>query len=205
MIIIGLTGGIASGKSTIVKFLKRKKIAVHDSDSVINNSYSKPNVKFINYLKRINLKKSLKRKKINKKIIRDEIFFDSKKRKLLEKYLHKEVKKDRNIFLKKHKQKKTKIVFLDIPLLFENKLEKICNYSILLYSPLKIRKQRAMKRMGMSKKILEKIIENQLTDKIKKIKSDYVINTSKRTNQSFNDLLKIIDLIKTQQQCEKLF
>ena len=92
MIIIGLTGGIASGKSTIVKFLKRKKIAVHDSDSVINNSYSKPNVKFINYLKRINLKKSLKRKKINKKIIRDEIFFDSKKRKLLEKYLHKEVK-----------------------------------------------------------------------------------------------------------------
>ena len=84
---------------------------------------------------------------------------------MLEGYLHKEVKKARNIFLKKNKEKKTKIVFLDIPLLFENKLEKICDYSILLYAPLRIRKQRAIKRKGMNKTILEKIIKNQLNDK----------------------------------------
>ena len=135
MIVVGLTGGIASGKTTIVKLLKKNKLAVHDSDLIVGGIYSKPKTKFLTHLKKINLGKSLKRKNIDKKIIREEIFNDTKKRKLLESYIHTEVKKARNIFLKKHKQKKTKIVFLDIPLLFENKLEKICDFTILFYAP----------------------------------------------------------------------
>ena len=90
---------------------------------------------------------------------------------MLEKYLHAEVRKSRNIFLKKHKQKKTQIVFLDIPLLFENKLEKICNYTILFYAPRKTRMQRAIRRKGMQKRILDKIIKSQLSDRIKKKKA----------------------------------
>ena len=58
--IVGLTGGIASGKTTIVKLLKKNKLAVHDSDLVVRNIYSKPKTKFINHIKKINLEKSLK-------------------------------------------------------------------------------------------------------------------------------------------------
>ena len=53
MIIVGLTGGIASGKTTITNFLKKKRMKIHDSDLVIKNIYSKPPLKFINYLKTI--------------------------------------------------------------------------------------------------------------------------------------------------------
>ena len=91
------------------------------------------------------------------------------------------------------------MVFLDIPLLFENKLEKICDYVILLYAPLKLRKKRAIKRRGMNKEILEKIIKTQLTDKTKRNKSDFVVNTSKNINRSLNNVLNIIDLIKENQ------
>ena len=196
MIIIGLTGGIASGKTTMTNFLKKKRIKVHDSDLVVKNVYSKPTPRFINYLKKINLKKSLEKNKINKKTIRDEIFNNPKKRKLLEKYLHTETKKSRNIFLKKHKKERTKIVFLDIPLLFENKLEKICNYTILLYAPLKTRKLRAIKRRGMKKTALERIIKRQLGDRIKKKKADFIINTSAKKSLCFNEISKIIKLIK---------
>jgi len=199
MIIVGLTGGIASGKTTITNFLKKKKMEVHDSDLVVKSIYSKPTLKFINYLKKINLKKSLKSNKIDKKIIRDEIFSNTKKRKLLEKYLHAEAKKSRGVFLKKNKQRKTKIVFLDIPLLFENKLENICNYTILFYAPLKIRKQRAIRRRGMQKTVLEKIIKNQLNDKTKKKKADFVINTMLSRNRCFKEILKIIELITNKQ------
>ena len=108
--------------------------------------------KFINHLKKINLGKSLKGKNIDKKIIREEIFNNTKKRKLLESYIHAEVKKSRNIFLKKHKQKKTKIIFLDIPLLFENKLEKICDFTILFYAPSKNKKKTRNKKKGYAKK-----------------------------------------------------
>ena len=198
MITIGLTGGIASGKTTIANFLKKKRIKIHDSDLVVKNIYSKPTPRFINYLKKINLKNSLKKNKINKKIIREEIFSNLKKRKLLEKYLHAETKKSRNVFLKKHRKKRTKIVFLDIPLLFENKLEKICNYTILFYAPLKTRKQRAITRKGMQRKILEKIIKSQLGDKIKKKKADFIINTSKTKKHSFKMTLEAISSIMNQ-------
>ena len=196
MIVIGLTGGIASGKTTITNFLKKKKFAVHDSDSVVKKIYSNPEPKFLSYLKKTNLKNSIKGNKIDKKIIREEIFTNTEKRKLLEKYLHAKVKKSRDIFLKKNRQKKTQIVFLDIPLLFENKLEKICNYTILFYAPLKIRNQRAIRRQGMQKKILVKIIKSQLSDKIKKKKADFIINTSASKDWCFNKILKTIEQIK---------
>ena len=196
MIVIGLTGGIASGKTTITNFLKKKKFAVHDSDSVVKKIYSKPEPKFLSYLKKTNLKNSIKGNKIDKKTIREEIFTNTEKRKLLEKYLHAKVKKSRDVFLKKNRQKKTQIVFLDIPLLFENKLEKICNYTILFYAPLKIRKQRAIRRKGMQKRILVKIIKSQLSDKIKKKKADFIINTSASKDWCFNKILKTIEQIK---------
>ena len=196
MIVIGLTGGIASGKTTITNFLKKKKFAVHDSDSVVKKIYSNPEPKFLSYLKKTNLKNSIKGNKIDKKTIREEIFTNTEKRKLLEKYLHAKVKKSRDIFLKKNRQKKTQIVFLDIPLLFENKLEKICNYTILFYAPLKIRKQRAIRRRGMQKKTLLKIIKSQLSDKIKKKKADFIINTSASKDWCFNKILKTIEQIK---------
>jgi len=196
MIVVGLTGGIASGKTTIVRLLKKNKLAVHDSDLVVEGIYSKPKSEFLTHLKKINLGKSLKGKNIDKKIIREEIFNNTKKRKLLESYIHTEVKKARNVFLKKHKQKKTKIIFLDIPLLFENKLEGICDCTILFYAPLTIRKKRAIKRKGMQKKILEKIIKSQLSDKIKKEKADFIVDTSLNKSGCFNEVLKIIKSIK---------
>ena len=196
MIVIGLTGGIASGKTTITNFLKKNKFVVHDSDSVIKNIYSEPRPKFLSYLKKINLKNSIKDNKVDKKTIREEIFTNTEKRKLLERYLHAKVKKSRDVFLKKNRQKKTQIVFLDIPLLFENKLEKICDYTILFCAPLKIRKQRAIARKGMQKKILEKIIQSQLSDKIKKKKADFVINTSISKTRSFKKISQIITLIE---------
>ena len=195
-IVVGLTGGIASGKTTIVDFLRKNKLAVHDSDLVVGGIYSKPKTKFLNYLKKTSLGKSIKGKNIDKEIVREEIFNNIKKRKLLESYVHDEVKKVRNIFIKKHKQKKTRIIFLDIPLLFEKKLEKICDFIILFYAPLTIRKKRAIRRRGMQKKILEKIIKSQLNDKIKKKKADFAIDTSINKNQCFNEVLKTIKLIK---------
>ena len=114
MKIIGLTGGIASGKTTVVNFLKKKRFIIHESDQVVKSIYSKSTPRLIKYLKTIKLEKALGRRKINKTAIREEIFNNTNKRKKLEKYIHKEVKKSRDQFLKKHK--KSKMILLDIPL-----------------------------------------------------------------------------------------
>ena len=66
-IIIGLTGGIASGKTTIVNFLKKKKYTIHDSDAVVKKILFIPKTKFYKILKkhrfiRLNRKKNNKQK-----------------------------------------------------------------------------------------------------------------------------------------------
>ena len=198
MIVVGLTGGIATGKTTVVNFLKKKKFVIHDSDFVVKNMYSKPTVGFLKYLKNIGLADSTKSKKINKERIRDQIFNNKNKKKKLERFIHREVKKSRDIFLKKNKRKKTKLVILDIPLLFEAKLERLCDYIFLLYLPRKLKIQRALKRKGMNKDILIKIINNQLSDAYKKNKADFVVNTSKTKSHSFKIILGAINNIMEQ-------
>ena len=192
---IGITGGIASGKTTVSKFLKTKRFAVHDSDLVVRQLYLKPNKAFLNYLKKIKLTHAIKKNKINKTLIREEIFNNKTKKKKLEQFIHTEVKKSRNKFLSKHKKKKTKLVILDIPLLFEARLNKICDYIFLLYLPKKTKIKRAMKRKGMKRNILLKIIESQLSDAYKKKKSDIVINTSRPKKETFKMILNSIDNI----------
>tara|TARA_B100001123_G_C14370888_1_gene654810 strand:- start:253 stop:471 length:219 start_codon:yes stop_codon:yes gene_type:complete len=66
---------------------------------------------------------------------------------------------------------------------------------ILLYLPKKFRIQRAMKRKGMKRNILLKIIKSQLSDTYKKKKSNIVINTSKSKKETFKMILKSINYI----------
>ncbi len=197
-IFVGITGGIATGKSTIVKFLQKKGYKVHDSDLIVNKIYSQPNKKLFATLKNIGLSNSIKNKKIDKKIIRDEIFSNKVKKKKLEKFIHKEVRISRNHFIKEHKKQKKKIIFFDIPLLFEAKLTHICDYIILLYAPKKIKIERALKRKNINKKDIVRILKSQIGDKIKKKKSDYIINTSKQKKHSFKMILEAISNILNQ-------
>ena len=196
MIIIGLTGSIASGKSTIAKHIKKLKIPIHESDYFISCLYKKPTREFMQKLKKIGFANAIKKNKIDKSALR-EIFFNNKnKKKLLEKYLHHKVKKDRNKFVEKNK--KQKIVFLDIPLLFEKKLEHTCDYVLCAYAPLSIRERRATQRKGMNKQLFNLISSNQIKDSEKKTKSDYIINTTLTKPKTFAKVEKILKNITKQ-------
>jgi len=187
---VGLTGGIASGKSFIVSYLKKINISVHESDVVIRALYEKPTNNLLCFLEKEGFEKSLNKKKINKKIIRDLIFNNKNKKKKIEKYLHNAVRKSRENFLIKNKNKK--IVFLDIPLLFENKLEKNYSFICTAICSLKTRKARALQRPGMTKKILNQIVRSQTNDNVRKKKSDYLINTTQTKTKTCLQVDKII-------------
>ena len=197
MIIVGLTGGIASGKSTILKIIKKLKIPTHDSDAAVQELYKKRNINFISFLKKIGLSEAVEKKIINKKLIAMQIAKNKSKFLLLERFIHKEVKKSRQNFLKKNKNRKKKLVVLDVPLLFEKKINIICDWVILAYCPQNIRRNRALKRKGASKKFINQIFKIQMPDKIKKTKSHFIINTNKSKNYTFNKTLKVIEQIKS--------
>tara|TARA_Y100000022_G_scaffold57885_1_gene49508 strand:- start:592 stop:1182 length:591 start_codon:yes stop_codon:yes gene_type:complete len=172
---IAITGGIGSGKSTFCSKLKEKGFKIHSSDEQVAKIYKNPEKKFVTYLRTIGLSKSISKKNIDKKIISKIIFENKQIRKKLELYIFKIVRKKRSDFIKKEKQKKTKLIFIDIPLLFENNLEKQFNKVISIIASKRVRLQRLKKTRKMTENQFKNITRSQTSDVIRKKKSDYVI------------------------------
>ena len=172
---IAITGGIGSGKSTFCIKLKEKGFKIHSSDEQVAKIYKNPEKKFVTYLRTIGLSKSISKKNIDKKIISKIVFENKQIRKKLELYIFKIVRKKRSDFIKKEKQKKTKLIFIDIPLLFENNLEKQFNKVISIIASKRVRLKRLKKTRKMTENQFKNITRSQTSDIIRKKKSDYVI------------------------------
>ena len=129
--------------------------------------------KFVTYLRTIGLSKSISKKNIDKKIISKIIFENKHIRKKLELFIFKIIRKKRSDFIKKEKQKKTKLIFIDIPLLFENNLEKQFNTVISIIASKRVRLKRLKKTRKMTENQFKNITRSQTSDVIRKKKSDY--------------------------------
>ncbi len=180
--IVGITGGIGSGKTTVSEYLKKNNFAVHESDKIVSQMYNKPKKSFLNFLKKNISAEAVKNNKVNKKKITDIVFSNTKIKKKLEAHVHKQVEKSRNGFIKKNFRNKKGFVFVDIPLLFENKLEKNFDVVLCVIAKKKIRKERVLKNKKFTKDILEKIFKSQISDLERKRKSNIIIynNTTKK-------------------------
>ena len=172
---IAITGGIGSGKSTFCSKLKEKGFKIHSSDEQVAKIYKNPEKKLLTYLRTIGLSESISKKNIDKKIISKIIFENKQIRKKLELYIFKIVRKKRSDFIKQEKQKKTKLIFIDIPLLFENNLEKQFNKVISIIASKRVRLKRLKKTRKMTENQFKNITRSQTSDVIRKKKSDYVI------------------------------
>ena len=194
---IAITGGIGSGKSTFCSKLKEKGFKIHSSDEQVAKIYKNPEKKFVTYLRTIGLSKSISKKNIDKKIISKIIFENKQIRKKLELYIFKIVRKKRSDFIKQEKQKKTKLIFIDIPLLFENNLEKQFNKVISIIASKQARLKRLKKTRKMTENQFKNIIRSQTSDVIRKKKSDYVIynnSTLKDYKIKINKLISKLQL-----------
>ena len=177
--LVAITGGIGSGKTTLSNHLKKLGYLVHESDVVVSEMYTKPKKKFLSFVKEKISKDAVNHNKINKTEITNVIFNNKAIKKLLETHIHKEVQSSREAFVKKNKINKNKLIFADIPLLFENKLEESFDSVICIISSKKNRIKRVLKNKKFTKENLKKILKAQTTDKERKKRSQIIINNNK--------------------------
>ncbi len=190
---IAITGGIGSGKSTFCSELKEKGFKIHSSDEQVAKIYKNPDKKFVTYLRTIGLSKSISKKNINKKIISKIIFENKQIRKKLELYIFKIVRKKRSDFIKQEKDKKTRLIFIDIPLLFENNLEKKFYKVISIIASKQVRLKRLKKTRKMTETQFKNIFRSQTSDVIRKKKSDYVIYNNSTLKDYKTKINKLIN------------
>ena len=190
--LVGITGGIGSGKTTFSNHLKKLGYLVHESDLVVSEIYSEPKKQFLSFIKEKISKDAVKHNKINKVEIANIIFSNKTTKKLLERRIHKEVQNSRDAFIKKNKKNKNKLIFADIPLLFENKLEKSFDLVICIISSKKNRIKRVLENKKFTKENFNKILKAQTTDKERKKRSQIIINNNKTKKDFIFSVEKVL-------------
>ncbi len=182
---IGITGSLASGKTTASKILTRRKFPLFSADKVVSQLYSENNFRLI-ISKKFKIKKNLNLKKnIRKKILENKLNI-----KKLEKIIHPIVRKKMYQFLKKNKKKR--LVFLEIPLLIENKLMKNFDTIIFIKAKKSIRLKRFIKKGG-DKRLFNTLSDKQLSDVEKAKFSDVIVvndGNLKIFKRNLSDIIK---------------
>ncbi len=195
--VIGITGGIGSGKTTLSKHLTKLGYLVHEADKVVFEMYDNPSKDFISFIKNNISKDAAKGDRLNKNKITKNIFTNNQAKKKLEKYIHKKVQLSRKKFIQKNLKNHKKIIFADIPLLLEKKLENEFDLVICIISSKKNRIKRVLKNKKFSKNILNKIFKSQTTDKERRRRSQIIINNNKtKKDFIFNIKKALMKIIK---------
>ena len=184
MIKIGITGSLASGKTTASKMLSFRRGPLFSADKAVKELYRNKNFKSL-----IGKKFKIKNNNQIKKYLKNLILEDKKKIIRLEKIIHPLVRKKMRNFTLQNKNKK--LVFYEIPLLIESKLMKHFNIVIFIKAKKQLRLKRFQSKSG-DKKLFNVLNEKQMNDK-KKIKyCDYVVVNEKNLNILKKNLIAII-------------
>ena len=187
MFIIGLTGGIGSGKSAAAEILKELGLKVIDLDLITHELMRPGELGYIEIKKEFGEKYIDTKGALDRKLLRQEIFssFDLKKR--IESILHPIIFEECNkqLNLLKHE----KYIVLVIPLLFETKnYINLVDESLLIDCDLETQIKRVIKRDNISKALANRIIKNQMNRQEKQLLADKVILNDGDINHLENQL-----------------
>ena len=171
--IVGLTGGIGSGKTTVAKlFSKFNDVAIYIADIEAKKLMSSSEIIKKKLIKQFG-ESSFVNQKLNRNYISEIVFNDKEKLSILNAIVHPEVKKHFQDFIKKNIDK-TYIIY-ENAILFENGSNLLCDYIITVYANVNTKIERVILRDSSTKEAVESRMKNQWNDSKKIVQSNYII------------------------------
>ncbi|MFT6106441.1 MAG: dephospho-CoA kinase [Rickettsiales bacterium] len=196
MKIIGLTGGVASGKNFVASHFKRLKIPVFDADFEVHKLFAVDAGIFLKI--QTNFPGAIQNNKIDRKILGVEVLGNEKKLSNLEKIIYPKLRQKEDEFIKKYSRQRRKMVVLNIPLLFEKGGYKRCDKNIAVMASKKIQFSRFKKRFGKNidenfiAKMFQNITTKQMNNLQRKNQADYLVNNGLSKAFSFRQIKNIL-------------
>ena len=198
--IIGLTGGIGTGKSTVSRKLRERGYPVIDLDVISREVIEYPEVidelvrnfgiEILESQNNISGKKSISRNKL-----RQTVFKEEKKVSVLNSIMHPPIIEEMRRQVENLK-KNYKTVFVEVQLLFEAKLEKEFDIIVLVYADKKTQLERVLKRDGRSEGEVQQIINAQMDMTEKRRLSNYIIENNGDSEMLDLEIEKFIKKLK---------
>ena len=176
MKIIGLTGGIGSGKSTVLELFKILGVKTYSADESAKKLVN-TDPYLINLIKSSFGENIYDKGQLNSKKLSKIVFEDTEKLKLLNSIIHPAVAKDFKLFLNSNNED---YIVKEAAIIFETKSENNYDKIIFIQSPLEIRIERVINRDNISREEVMKRINNQLDENLIIDKCDYVIRNENK-------------------------
>lgn len=169
--IIALTGGIATGKSTVTKLLEKRGLSIIDADLLVKSIYETPQAK--EFIQK-NYPFAWSDQTIDFKKLRELVFTNSEVKNNIEAFIYQRLP---SAFKEATLKVKNQDFYLyDVPLLFERGLDNQVDLTIVVYAPRKVQQARLIDRDGTNQETANKILNQQMDIEEKKEKADFTIN-----------------------------
>jgi len=195
MKIIGLTGSIAAGKSTVAGWVRDLGIAIHDADAAVHELLGPDGAAVADIIGVFGADTGSIATGIDRQALGNLVFANPPRRKQLEAILHPMVRQHRDAFIHQHRAAGAPAILLDVPLLFETGGEAICDYVIVVYASTATITQRALSRTGMTAAKLEAILASQMPVAEKKQRADLLLDTDLDQDATRQDLIRWLSAI----------
>lgn len=190
MKIIGLTGGIASGKSTVATELRKQNVPVFDADEVSRNAVAKGSKGLALVAEAFGADYLTSGGEMDRAKISQLVFSDKEALKTLEGILHKIVWDEAEAFLAEAREQKAKLAVLDVPLLIETKWHERVDFVWLVAVSKEQQIKRAMIRSGMTEEEVKARIAAQMSLENKKKFADVVLDNSGALEETLEQVHK---------------
>lgn len=194
MIVVGLTGSIAMGKTAAAGAFRRMGLPVHDADAAVHRVLGKGGAAVAAVKKAFPgtvAGCAVDRSKLGRRVFDDP---DALQR--LEAIVHPLVRADSQAFLRRCARRRAPIAVLDVPLLFETGRDRECDASILVSAPAFLQAIRVLRRPGMTEKRLADIRARQMPDVEKRRRADFIVMTGLSRRETLRQLMRIVKMLR---------
>jgi dephospho-CoA kinase len=191
MLVLGLTGSIAMGKSHAARVFRAFGVSVFDADAAVHALLG-PGGAAVAPVAAAFPGSFGGTGGIDRQVVGRRVFGDADALRRLERILHPLVRVAERRFLQQACRRGERLVVLDIPLLFETGAERRCDRVAVVSAPAMVQAQRALRRPGMSAAKLAQIRAGQLPDRIKRRRADFVIRSGLDRGETLRQIQSIL-------------
>jgi len=178
MLLIGLTGNIASGKSTVARLLAARGATIIDADLLARQAVEVGTPAYDKILQRWGRDVLAPDGMLDRAALRERVFADQDELEELNQIVHPEVTRMRDELVAEARDRGDRIVVCDIPLLFENDLAGSFDRIMLVDAPRPMRLERLVRERGLHEAEAMKMIAAQMPAELKRARADYVIDNT---------------------------
>lgn len=192
MFLLGMTGSIGMGKSVAAGFFRLNGVPVFDADQAVHSLYEGAAVPLIERA----FPETTASGKVDRIKLSEALREAPEKFAILEGIVHPLVRAEEADFLAIHAERYVPLVVLDIPLLYETKFDLLVDAVVVVSATAEQQRERVLARPGMTEAKLQQILSRQMPDAEKRVRADYLVDTSGTIASTEAQIDKLVVLLR---------